>query len=91
MFLNEVALGKEKEILRDNSSLVAAPSGYDSVLAKGQTEPGMSLAAFTDICVRLLTAQRVGIIILEHLLCTYRLKTKCLGISSWHQNDLRFP
>ena len=40
MFLNEVALGKEKHIDRDDSSLVAAPKGYDSIVAKGRTEPG---------------------------------------------------
>ena len=41
MFLNEVALGKEKHILVDNCNLKAAPTGYDSVLAVGRTEPGM--------------------------------------------------
>ena len=39
MFLNEVALGKQKEIFRDDGSLVAAPAGFDSILAKGRTEP----------------------------------------------------
>ncbi len=39
MFLNEVALGNPKQIFNDNSSLVAAPSGFDSVLAKGYWEP----------------------------------------------------
>ena len=39
MFLNEVALGNPKEIWRDDSSIVAAPPGYDSVWAKGVTEP----------------------------------------------------
>lgn len=39
MFLNEVALGKEKEITRDDSSLKSAPTGFDSVVAKGRTEP----------------------------------------------------
>ncbi|OQV18386.1 Poly [ADP-ribose] polymerase 3 [Hypsibius exemplaris] len=42
MFLNEVALGQEHEIDRDDSSLVAAPSGYDSVVARGQVEPDPS-------------------------------------------------
>jgi poly [ADP-ribose] polymerase len=32
MFLDEVALGNMKEILRDDSSLTKAPAGYDSVL-----------------------------------------------------------
>ena len=40
MFLNEVALGKEKHILIGESDLKAAPSGYNSVIAVGQTEPG---------------------------------------------------
>ncbi|XP_071815911.1 protein mono-ADP-ribosyltransferase PARP3-like [Apostichopus japonicus] len=39
MFLNEVALGKEHHISRDDSSLRIAPSGYDSIIAKGQQEP----------------------------------------------------
>ena len=40
MFLNEVALGKEKHIAMDDPSLVQAPEGYDSIVAKGHTEPG---------------------------------------------------
>ncbi|XP_078678445.1 protein mono-ADP-ribosyltransferase PARP3-like [Branchiostoma floridae x Branchiostoma belcheri] len=39
MFLNEVALGKEKRITRDDSSLTKAPSGFDSVVAVGHREP----------------------------------------------------
>ncbi|KAM5148937.1 protein mono-ADP-ribosyltransferase PARP3 [Mantella aurantiaca] len=39
MFLNEVALGKEHHITRDDPSLKKAPAGYDSVVARGQTEP----------------------------------------------------
>ncbi|KAL8585846.1 hypothetical protein ACOMHN_040071 [Nucella lapillus] len=39
MFLNEVALGKQHVILRDDSSLTKPPAGFDSVLAKGQQEP----------------------------------------------------
>lgn len=39
MFLNEVAIGKQNVILRDDSSLTKPPTGYDSVLAKGQQEP----------------------------------------------------
>ena len=46
MFLNEVALGKEHQITRDDSSLKAAPKGYDSVLAKGRTEPGTSFSFY---------------------------------------------
>lgn len=40
MFLNEVALGKEYTITRDDSSLRKAPNGYDSVVARGRQEPG---------------------------------------------------
>ena len=43
MFLNEVVLGKEHGITRDNSSLRKAPEGFDSVVARGQTEPGESV------------------------------------------------
>ncbi|KAM4722041.1 protein mono-ADP-ribosyltransferase PARP3 [Rhinophrynus dorsalis] len=39
MFLNEVALGKEHHITRDDSSLRCPPKGYDSVVARGLTEP----------------------------------------------------
>ena len=42
MFLNEVVLGKENHITYDNSSLRSPPSGYDSVVALGQTEPDPS-------------------------------------------------
>ena len=40
MFLNEVALGKEKHITTDDSSLVKAPPGFDCIVARGRTEPG---------------------------------------------------
>ena len=43
MFLNEVALGKEHHIVRDDSSLRQAPPGCDSVIAKGHTEPGICM------------------------------------------------
>lgn len=39
MFLNEVALGKEHHIIRDDGSLRAAPKGFDSVVARGHSEP----------------------------------------------------
>uniref|UniRef100_A0A8C4T003 Poly [ADP-ribose] polymerase n=1 Tax=Erpetoichthys calabaricus TaxID=27687 RepID=A0A8C4T003_ERPCA len=42
MFLNEVSLGKEYTITKDDSSLVQAPDGYDCVVARGQTEPDAS-------------------------------------------------
>ena len=40
MFLNEVVLGKEHTITKDDSSLMKAPDGYDSVVARGKVEPG---------------------------------------------------
>lgn len=39
MFLAEAALGKEHSITMDDSSLVKAPAGYDSIVARGQKEP----------------------------------------------------
>ena len=39
MFLTEVALGKEHSITADDSSLKAAPKGFDSIVARGQKEP----------------------------------------------------
>jgi len=39
MLLNEVTLGKSHIITKDDPSLTKAPKGYDSVLAKGWTEP----------------------------------------------------
>jgi poly [ADP-ribose] polymerase len=39
MFLVEAALGKEKEINQNDSSLRAAPSGFGCVVARGHTEP----------------------------------------------------
>jgi len=39
MFLNEVVLGKEHHIAMDDSSLREAPKGFDSIIAKGWTEP----------------------------------------------------
>ena len=41
MFLAEVALGKEHGIDRDDWTLTKPPSGYDSIVARGRTEPGM--------------------------------------------------
>jgi poly [ADP-ribose] polymerase len=42
MFLNEVALGKQHAINKDDSSLRVAPKGFDSIVAKGWTEPDPS-------------------------------------------------
>ncbi|UJR38079.1 hypothetical protein I4U23_030760 [Adineta vaga] len=39
MFLNEVALGREHTITKDDSSLKKPPANFDSVIARGQTEP----------------------------------------------------
>ncbi|XP_060587154.1 protein mono-ADP-ribosyltransferase PARP3-like [Ruditapes philippinarum] len=39
MFLNEVALGKEKHVATNQSHLKAAPAGYDCVIAQGNNEP----------------------------------------------------
>jgi poly [ADP-ribose] polymerase len=44
MFLNEVALGKEKHIAMDDSSLIRAPKGFDSVVARGRQEPSMKMS-----------------------------------------------
>lgn len=39
MFLGEVALGKEHHITMDDPSLKCPPFGFDSVIARGHTEP----------------------------------------------------
>ncbi len=39
MFLAEVALGKEHSIWQDDSSLRQPPKGFDSIVARGHTEP----------------------------------------------------
>ncbi len=39
MFLAEAALGKEFDLLHDDPSLVKAPSGFDSVVARGHQTP----------------------------------------------------
>lgn len=43
MFLNEVALGKEKDLLHDDHTLTSPPDGFDSIVARGRTEPGANL------------------------------------------------
>ncbi|NWH77249.1 PARP3 polymerase, partial [Piaya cayana] len=43
MFLTEVALGKPYHITVDEPSLVEPPTGYDSVVACGKTEPDPAL------------------------------------------------
>ena len=47
MFLNEVALGKEHHITRDDYTLTSPPKGYDCIIAKGRTEPGIN----SDSCL----------------------------------------
>uniref|UniRef100_A0A3P9IU24 Poly [ADP-ribose] polymerase n=1 Tax=Oryzias latipes TaxID=8090 RepID=A0A3P9IU24_ORYLA len=42
MFLSEVALGREYTITKDEPSLKGAPSGFDSVVARGRVEPDPS-------------------------------------------------
>ncbi|XP_014385216.1 PREDICTED: poly [ADP-ribose] polymerase 3 isoform X2 [Myotis brandtii] len=45
MFLGEVALGREHHITADDHSLKKPPPGFDSVVARGHTEPGESQAS----------------------------------------------
>ncbi len=40
MFLVEVALGREYHTVLDDPTLTQPPSGFDSVVAQGKTEPG---------------------------------------------------
>lgn len=42
MFLGEVALGREHHITVDDPSLKQPPPGFDSIIARGSTEPGGS-------------------------------------------------
>ncbi|ELK25071.1 Poly [ADP-ribose] polymerase 3 [Myotis davidii] len=44
MFLAEVALGREHHITADDDNLKQAPPGFDSVIARGRTEPASALA-----------------------------------------------
>lgn len=39
MFLGEVALGREHHITKDQPNLQQSPPGFDSVIARGYTEP----------------------------------------------------
>ncbi|XP_056158080.1 protein mono-ADP-ribosyltransferase PARP3 [Lampris incognitus] len=49
MFLNEVALGKEHTITRDDCSLKTAPAGFDCVVARGTVEPDPSKDTFITL------------------------------------------
>src|SRR5688572_2725373 len=42
MFLAEGAIGKQHSIIQDDSSLKQPPKGYDSIIARGHTEPDPS-------------------------------------------------
>ena len=65
MFLNEIALGKEYTITRDDSSLTKPPSGYDSVVARGRVEPGTVTVPCLQIsisnCYRSIERNQYGI------------------------------
>ena len=67
MFLAEVALGKEHGIDRDDWSLTKPPSGYDSIVARGRTEPGM---LFILIIAHIYTP----LVVIIYNNCTYVLK-----------------
>ncbi|XP_023810490.1 poly [ADP-ribose] polymerase 3 [Oryzias latipes] len=49
MFLSEVALGREYTITKDEPSLKEAPSGFDSVVARGRVEPDPSKDTFITL------------------------------------------
>lgn len=49
MFLAEAALGKEHHITVDDPSLTKPPSGFQSVVAKGHTEPDPSQDARVEL------------------------------------------
>lgn len=49
MFLNEVVLGKEHHITKDDPSLTKPPSGFDCVIAKGLSEPDPKFDKIIDI------------------------------------------
>ncbi|MBN3311950.1 PARP3 polymerase, partial [Atractosteus spatula] len=49
MLLNEVSLGKEYTITKDDCSLKKPPEGYDSVVARGNTEPDPSMDTFITL------------------------------------------
>ena len=49
MFLAEAALGQEHHITKDDPSLTQAPAGFDSVVARGHTEPDSSKDVKLDL------------------------------------------
>ena len=61
MFLNEVALGKEHHITRDDHTLTTPPKGFDCVIAKGQTEPGIYMRLYLSIIIIMPMLAIVGI------------------------------
>lgn len=54
MFLVEAALGKEHHITRDDSSLRAAPKGFDSIVAKGYGEPDPKQGFDCEVLLKLI-------------------------------------
>ena len=46
MFLVEVALGKMNNIKQSDGSQTVAPPGFDSIVARGSTEPGIEQIVF---------------------------------------------
>jgi len=63
MFLSEVALGKEHHIKADNWRLTCAPKGYDSIVARGYTEPGLhhgSVFLPFSVPIRLATMKKIS-------------------------------
>ena len=77
MFLNEVALGNEHHIKMDDWQLKSAPAGYDSIVAKGRTEPGQiqKLTVITNVIIITcwmhensnIAVHRIILIIKEHI------------------------
>jgi hypothetical protein len=68
MFLNEVALGKEKSITQGDGSLKAAPSGFDSIVARGQQEPGQFHTS-VRVCVRVRSCVCVCVCVCAMCVC----------------------
>ena len=48
MLLNEVALGNEWSTKSGDGHLVAAPSGHDSIVARGTQEPGTNIIVLSE-------------------------------------------
>ena len=74
------------EITNDDSSLVAAPPGYDSVLACGQVEPGTSLTLYRDDLLLNTDQQLLHISTFYYML--WRVFWVCSLISYWESNTV---